>query len=132
MTNVSLQLGSKEDLVLTPKQRRARNSHNKVERKYRDRLNTQYVHLLAVLPISLQRGGGEGVTADTSKPSKKPGSGGNKGDRGICKGEILDMATSRIKALEQEAEFLQQERDSLLTSVDGLQAMVDIESMGCS
>ncbi|KAL1863960.1 hypothetical protein VTK73DRAFT_6280 [Phialemonium thermophilum] len=89
------------DEDLTPEERRARHSHNMVEKQYRNRLNQQFESLLAVLPAESQgsRGGGEGD------------------ERRLSKAEVLDMARQRITTLEEERRTLQLEREELLENV---------------
>lgn len=101
-----------EDDLLTPDERRARHSHNLVEKQYRNRLNRQFESLLAVLPAeghSCPAGGTE------AKPREAKGSvAGIEGDdRRLSKAEVLDMARHRIMALESECDRLQNERRQL-------------------
>ncbi|KAJ2897053.1 hypothetical protein MKZ38_005003 [Zalerion maritima] len=78
---------------------RARASHNLVEKQYRNRLNTQFERLLAVLPA--------------------PGSDDDGGtdDRRLSKAEVLDIARKRIRSLEKERDNLKMQKNELTVSV---------------
>ncbi|KAK0726457.1 hypothetical protein B0T21DRAFT_413787 [Apiosordaria backusii] len=98
-----------DDDDLTPEERRARRNHNLVEKQYRNRLNTQFERLLAILPLEqseeshLGQGNCDGSATDEKRMSKA---------------EVLDLATRRIKALEMETERLHRERTELLRNID--------------
>jgi hypothetical protein len=97
-----------EEDLLTPEERQARESHNLVEKQYRNRLNQQFESLLAVLHAN--RGGvgdGEGRKALIA------GGGLEVDDRRLSKAEVLDMARRRIVALELELERLRSEMREL-------------------
>lgn len=93
----------------TEEERRNRESHNQVEKQYRNRLNAHFESLLNALPENLRGGGGdededEGMDAGG-------GGGGGSGDRRVSKAEVLDMARRHIQALERECSALEGERD---------------------
>lgn len=97
------------DEQATPEEQRARRNHNLVEKQYRNRLNAQFERLLSVLPTDQQRRPGRSGDED--------GSGGSD-DKRMSKAEVLDCATRRIKELESERHYLQQERKELLKSME--------------
>ncbi|KAH8650801.1 hypothetical protein BGZ61DRAFT_231450 [Ilyonectria robusta] len=110
----------------THQRRLALDSHNQVEKQYRERLNMQYMSLLTMLPADLDR---KSIVAHTTEASDDTGgrdTGGNGDTRGgrvcsdnsISKGEVLDMARMYIERMEREGELLLQERDRLLSSAD--------------
>ncbi|CCC12059.1 unnamed protein product [Sordaria macrospora k-hell] len=115
----------------TPEERKSRNSHNLVEKQYRNRLNAQFESLLAVLPDSLRSSmtmmGGAGGDSD--------GVNGNRGgsvipgqhpsldfsiERRLSKAEVLDMSRRYILTLEKERDTLEKEKEQLLHSIDQL------------
>ncbi|TPX07701.1 uncharacterized protein E0L32_010597 [Thyridium curvatum] len=98
---------------LTAEEHRARQSHNLVEKKYRNRLNAQFEQLLAVLPADQQR---EATT------SSKRGS-QDADEKRMSKGDVLDLARRRIRALEQEKARLQAERAALLETASSMRGM---------
>ncbi|KAI1501312.1 hypothetical protein F5X99DRAFT_209362 [Biscogniauxia marginata] len=97
-------------------ERKSRETHNNVEKQYRNRLNAHFENLLNALPESMQSGEGEGVD----------GGGGGIGesldssDRRVSKAEVLDMARRHIKALERECAVLEGERDELRDNMEKL------------
>ncbi|OIW32260.1 hypothetical protein CONLIGDRAFT_629958 [Coniochaeta ligniaria NRRL 30616] len=103
-----------EDDLLTPNERRARHSHNLVEKQYRNRLNQQFESLLAVLPADGNRSF-SGSGGPKTKPRDVKGSvaGVEGDDRRLSKAEVLDMARQRIVKLESECNRLQSERMEL-------------------
>lgn len=101
-----------EESLLSPEERKARRSHNIVEKKYRYRLNAQFERLLAALPADDRVG-------DSGLRKRGPGDcgdddGGAVDDRRLSKAEVLDLATRRIKMLERETMLLQNDRDMLM------------------
>ncbi|RYC80777.1 hypothetical protein BFJ63_vAg16330 [Fusarium oxysporum f. sp. narcissi] len=74
-------------------ERRARLSHNRVEKQYRNRLNAQFESLLNALPTKVQQG-------DNSNGDDNEWDGINDPDHRVSKGEVLEMACKRIQALE--------------------------------
>ncbi|KAI1340438.1 hypothetical protein F5Y15DRAFT_422922 [Xylariaceae sp. FL0016] len=90
-------------------ERKSRETHNNVEKQYRNRLNAHFESLLSALPESMQCGEGEegGDSLDSS-------------DRRVSKAEVLDMARRHIKALERECATLEGERDELRDSMEKL------------
>ncbi|KAI1815858.1 hypothetical protein GGS20DRAFT_298788 [Poronia punctata] len=83
-------------------ERKSRETHNNVEKQYRNRLNAHFESLLSALPERMQSGeDGEGPDALDS------------GDRRVSKAEVLEMARRYIKALERECAALEGERDEL-------------------
>lgn len=119
---------AEEDDLLTPDERRARHSHNLVEKQYRNRLNQQFESLLAVLPpvdggnrTFSGGGGGSGGNGKSGRPRDGKGAGsvidgggggggGGGDDRRLSKAEVLDMARQRIVSLERECDQLRSER----------------------
>jgi hypothetical protein len=102
-----------EESSLSPEERKARRSHNIVEKKYRYRLNAQFERLLAALPAD-DRVGDTGLR----KRGSDSGDDGAMDDRRLSKAEVLDLATRRIKMLERETMLLQKDRDMLMQTVD--------------
>ncbi|KAH6953670.1 hypothetical protein BKA56DRAFT_625528 [Ilyonectria sp. MPI-CAGE-AT-0026] len=101
-----------DDNVLAPRKRHALECHNKVEKQYRQRLNQHYLSLLNVLPMDLETGCQEEHTIEGNNTSKC-GSIRDEKDTKLSKGEVLEMATQYIRALEQEGELLRQENDRI-------------------
>ncbi|KAI0166280.1 hypothetical protein GGR57DRAFT_19067 [Xylariaceae sp. FL1272] len=91
-------------------ERKSRETHNNVEKQYRNRLNAHFESLLSALPESMQCGEGE--------------EGGDCGldstDRRVSKAEVLDMARRHIKALERACTVLETERDELRENMEKL------------
>ncbi|KAI1406609.1 hypothetical protein F4819DRAFT_493491 [Hypoxylon fuscum] len=79
-----------------------RETHNQVEKQYRNRLNAHFESLLDALPETMQAGEGdeEGEALDMT-------------DRRVSKAEVLDMARRHIQSLERECAALEGERDEL-------------------
>ncbi|TPX11155.1 uncharacterized protein E0L32_000973 [Thyridium curvatum] len=92
----------------TPEERKSRNSHNLVEKQYRNRLNAQFESLLNALPDNI-RGSGTGDESD--------GPNVDLGDKRVSKAEVLDMARRHIRSLERDRDALEQERDELLSDI---------------
>ena len=115
---------SQEDGMLTFDERRARQSHNLVEKQYRNRLNQQFESLLAVLPPadsgnrSFSCGGG-GNSSQSRRDSKGSAAGpeGAGDDRRLSKAEVLDMARQRIITLERECDRLNSVKLELAANV---------------
>ncbi|KAI3337425.1 hypothetical protein HD806DRAFT_39031 [Xylariaceae sp. AK1471] len=90
-------------------ERKSRETHNNVEKQYRNRLNAHFESLLSALPERMQSGeGGEGGDAL------------DVGDRRVSKAEVLEMARRHIKALERECAVLEGERDELRDNMEKL------------
>jgi len=90
-------------------ERKSRETHNNVEKQYRNRLNAHFESLLSALPERMQSGeGGEGVD------------GLDAGDRRVSKAEVLEMARKHIKSLERECAALEGERDELRDNMEKL------------
>ncbi|KAM7216224.1 hypothetical protein V8F06_008343 [Rhypophila decipiens] len=104
-----------QDEALTVEERRARNSHNIVEKQYRNRLNAQFVHLLAILPAEQRNG-----SSDNSNTSDNPA----REEKRVSKADVLDIASRRIKALEEETARLEGEHNTLMSSVDAMTSTV--------
>ncbi|KAL5592478.1 hypothetical protein FOBRF1_013504 [Fusarium oxysporum] len=101
---------SSHDIYLSSKERRARASHNRVEKHYRNRLNAQFESLLNVSPAKTRQdgnGNGDDIESD----------GTNNPDRRVSKGEVLEMARKRIQAREREGNELQRENPELQGSL---------------
>lgn len=94
-------------------ERKNRNSHNVVEKQYRNRLNAQFESLLDTLPAAVRRMSGDDEGA-TGEPAR------SKGEKRVSKGEVLDMGRRHIQALEEERENLTIERNKLRDSLNQL------------
>lgn len=118
-----------EDDDLTTEERRARQSHNLVEKQYRNRLNQQFESLLAVLPAERRRHslGGDGKSRGDKT---KGGIGVDDDERRLSKAEVLDMARQRIEALEQECLILQNERLELMNNMSQVRHAVGKQGAG--
>ncbi|EGO59274.1 hypothetical protein NEUTE1DRAFT_128707 [Neurospora tetrasperma FGSC 2508] len=104
----------------SPRQEIARVKHNKVEQKYRNRLNAHFEALLDVLPPSVALSGEQGFEAETTEqiqPLKRltdmaeldiPDK-----ERRVSKSEVLDRARMYIQTLENEHKRLAAERKQL-------------------
>ncbi|KAI1082343.1 hypothetical protein F5B20DRAFT_33312 [Whalleya microplaca] len=90
----------------TIEERKSRETHNQVEKQYRNRLNSHFESLLDVLPETMQTGEGDenGESLDLT-------------DRRVSKAEVLDMARRHIQALERECAALEGERDELRSNM---------------
>ncbi|KAI0550273.1 hypothetical protein F4679DRAFT_217418 [Xylaria curta] len=92
----------------TAEERKSRETHNNVEKQYRNRLNAHFESLLSALPERMQiADGGDGGDLDA-------------GDRRVSKAEVLEMARRHIKALERECTALEGERDELRDNMERL------------
>ncbi|KAI1824849.1 hypothetical protein F4861DRAFT_504427 [Xylaria intraflava] len=94
---------------VTAEERKSRETHNNVEKQYRNRLNAHFESLLSALPETMQNGEGE-ETGDVL----------DSGDRRVSKAEVLEMARRHIKSLERECGILEGERDELRVHVQRL------------
>ena len=92
----------------TAEERKSRETHNNVEKQYRNRLNAHFESLLSALPERMQSGEGE------------DGGDLDAGDRRVSKAEVLEMARRHIKALERECALLEGERDELRDNMERL------------
>ena len=114
---------------------KTRLKHNRVERKYRQRLNNQYERLLGILPLpgdvkapemeSIPPGDGINAGSASNLVESEHVPGGSKEpevlsspnrqrERAVSKAEVLERAKSYIKSLEDEHQRLVAERDELL------------------
>lgn len=102
----------------TAEERKSRETHNNVEKQYRNRLNAHFESLLSALPERMQCGEGE----EGSGGGGGNGGGGDLdgGDRRVSKAEVLEMARRHIKALERECATLEGERDELRDNMERL------------
>ncbi|KAI1417865.1 hypothetical protein F5Y13DRAFT_63387 [Hypoxylon sp. FL1857] len=93
----------------TAEEQKSRETHNQVEKQYRNRLNAHFESLLEALPETMQAGEGEddGEALDLT-------------DRRVSKAEVLDMARRHIQALERECAALEGERDELRNNMERL------------
>ncbi|CAJ2506944.1 Uu.00g081300.m01.CDS01 [Anthostomella pinea] len=112
----------------TAEERRSRETHNNVEKQYRNRLNMHFESLLSALPESMQCGEeGGGVGGELGGGGGGGGGsvagGGEGADRRVSKAEVLDMARRHIKALERECALLEGERDELRDNNEKLRWM---------
>ncbi|KAI1486165.1 hypothetical protein F5X96DRAFT_656456 [Biscogniauxia mediterranea] len=99
-------------------ERRSRETHNNVEKQYRNRLNAHFENLLNALPESMQCG--EGVDGVGGGVGGGVGESLDSSDRRVSKAEVLDMARRHIKALERECAMLEGERDELRDNMEKL------------
>ncbi|KAI1094572.1 hypothetical protein F5B19DRAFT_40144 [Rostrohypoxylon terebratum] len=93
----------------TIEEQKSRDTHNQVEKQYRNRLNAHFESLLEALPETMQAGEGE-EDAETMDLS----------DRRVSKAEVLDMARRHIQALERECAALEGERNELRNNMERL------------
>lgn len=110
-------------LKASPQQEIARVKHNKVEQKYRNRLNAHFEALLDVLPPSVALSSTEQrYTADNSDHQPQQLLGRNtdtaemgvlEKERRVSKSEVLDRARLYIQTLENEHKRLAAERKQL-------------------
>jgi hypothetical protein len=97
----------------TPKERKERDSHNMVEKKYRNRLNAKYEGLMNSLPPEMQlpthatAAGGSGASADHA-------------DKPLSKGEVLDKSTAYIHELERNHARLSEENEAISKNIERL------------
>ncbi|KAK3357459.1 hypothetical protein B0T25DRAFT_158854 [Lasiosphaeria hispida] len=101
----------------TVEERKTRNSHNLVEKQYRNRLNAQFESLLNTLPDAVR------------SPESSSGPGNldpafDFGDKKLSKGEVLDLSMRYIRALERDCGRLEREREELKRTVNELQGAV--------
>ncbi|KAK4459010.1 hypothetical protein QBC42DRAFT_275423 [Cladorrhinum samala] len=105
----------------TPRERKSRNSHNLVEKQYRNRLNLQFESLMNALPESMRNsaasGGGDGATSERLE----------LGERRLSKAQVLDMSTRYIKTLESDREALERENGELVKGIEILKDLLDKE-----
>lgn len=87
-------------------EQKSRETHNQVEKQYRNRLNAHFESLLDALPETMQAGEGE-------DGDEGAGAALDLTDRRVSKAEVLDMARRHIQALERECAALEGERDEL-------------------
>ncbi len=106
-----------EDDLPAPKDQRARQSHNIIEKQYRNRLNSQFELLLAILPTDRRMDDGE-APADAD-------------DRHMSKSEVLDLARRRVEALQRDHARLLGERASLLGAAGALR-QPSFGAIGCA
>ncbi|KAI1464758.1 uncharacterized protein F4812DRAFT_466994 [Daldinia caldariorum] len=92
-------------------EQKSRETHNQVEKQYRNRLNAHFESLLNALPETMQAGEGEG---------EGDGEALDVTDRRVSKAEVLDMARRHIQALERECAALEGERDELRNNMERL------------
>lgn len=119
----------------TPQERKSRNSHNLVEKQYRNRLNMQFEILMNTLPESMRSapavGGGPGAStsggdSDGQGGGGGPGGGGagaalhgafDVGERRLSKAQVLDMSARYIRSLESERDKLEEEKEELKENI---------------
>lgn len=112
----------------TPKERKERDSHNLVEKKYRSRLNAQYEGLMNSLPPEMQSpthnaaAGSSGASSDQAA------------DKPLSKGEVLERSTAYIQELESNHARLSEENEALTRNMERLCSMFarggDVGDMG--
>ena len=95
----------------TPKERKERDSHNMVEKMYRNRLNAQYESLMNSLPPEMQSpahttaAGGQGASSDQA-------------DKPLSKGEVLEKSTAYIHELERNHARLIEENEAMSRNIE--------------
>ncbi|KAL2133952.1 hypothetical protein VTI74DRAFT_1308 [Chaetomium olivicolor] len=144
----------------TPQERKSRNSHNLVEKQYRNRLNMQFEILMNALPESMRSpttttatsgnksnnaSGGDpdgtdsGTGTGTGTGKVGVGAGGSAaaqhgafdaGERRLSKAQVLDMSARYIRSLERERDMLEEEREELRESVRRLKERCRDEGEG--
>ncbi|KAK4190337.1 allergen Fus c 3 [Podospora australis] len=90
----------------TTKERKTRNSHNLVEKQYRNRLNAQFEALMNTLPESMRSPTGTSMSGGDSE-------GLDAGEKRLSKAQVLDMSTRYIRSLEGDRDRLQDENGEL-------------------
>ncbi|KAK4137361.1 hypothetical protein BT67DRAFT_447189 [Trichocladium antarcticum] len=128
----------------SPQERNSRNSHNLVEKQYRNRLNMQFEILMNALPESMRSptgvaagpaeaaGGSAGVPGEDS--GGKAGAGGvlmqqggaDLGEKRMSKAQVLDMSARYIRSLEREREELEEQREELLGNIQRMREECNI------
>ena len=103
----------------TTDERKSRNSHNLVEKQYRNRLNAQFEGLLETLPDTL-RFARSRAEQDGEDAQGESGRAVDAEEKRVSKGEVLDMARRHINNLEEEKASLENERDGLQQNFDSL------------
>ena len=101
-------------------ERKTRNSHNMVEKQYRNRLNAQFESLLNALPDSVKSPAGTSGSGGESDGA--PGASGHLGERRLSKAEVLDMSRRYIQSLESQRDRLEQEREGLQGDISRLRS----------
>lgn len=110
---------------------RSRNSHNLVEKQYRNRLNMQFENLMNTLPESMRSPTGNGFGLGTNVSggdSDGQGQGGSSGspanlgafeagERRLSKAQVLDRSAQYIRSLESEKDKLTSEKEALLENI---------------
>ncbi|KAH8910059.1 hypothetical protein BR93DRAFT_935728 [Coniochaeta sp. PMI_546] len=96
-----------ERVAETTEEQRSRNSHNLVEKQYRNRLNAQFEDLLHALPES-SWSTGPSLDDDDGDGRAKMGE-----KKRVSKAEVLDLARQRIMFLEAENRKIERENDDL-------------------
>lgn len=92
----------------------ARKAHNYVEKQYRNRLNASFEQLLAnISDTSTHAQQGSESECSNGQPSKPNAT---SEQRPLSKAEVINLAITRIKELEEEQLRLEEERDSLKRS----------------
>ncbi|KAK3322349.1 hypothetical protein B0H66DRAFT_199755 [Apodospora peruviana] len=110
-------------------ERKTRNSHNLVEKQYRNRLNAQFESLLNALPDTRRSSTSTGVGGDSDGGSGSAGPGAaaaaaaDLGEKRLSKAEVLDMSRRYIQTLESERDKLKQDQEELLGVIDKLQVL---------
>ncbi|KAB5513388.1 hypothetical protein GE09DRAFT_1267233 [Coniochaeta sp. 2T2.1] len=96
----------------TSEQQNSRNTHNWVEKQYRNRLNAQFEDLLAALPDTALAAGSiaGGYEGDGAASEHRLKTGEKKR---VSKGEVLLMARRRILILEEENKKIRRENEDL-------------------
>ncbi|KAK4231497.1 hypothetical protein QBC38DRAFT_451127 [Podospora fimiseda] len=108
----------------TPRERKSRNSHNLVEKQYRNRLNLQFESLMSALPDSMKNGV---ISGGRTTNSDGLGEGLDIGEKKLSKAQVLDMSTRYIKSLERERENLERENNELVQETERLRHELEKE-----
>jgi hypothetical protein len=96
----------------TDQERKNRDSHNHVEKQYRNRLNAQFESLLEALPEDMR-----------ATEEEEEGGGPVDNDRRVSKAEVLEMAKRYIKTLERECIHLKGEKNDMRDKMEGLRSL---------
>ncbi|KAK3389184.1 hypothetical protein B0H63DRAFT_95380 [Podospora didyma] len=114
---------------MTPEERRARKSHNIVEKQYRNRLNAHFERLLAALPAADRRpngGGGRSGGMDVDHEGQTSSDdAAAAAEKRISKAEVLDLAMRYIQSLEQDRRRLERDKEQMLRNIDVMEAALE-------
>lgn len=114
-----------DPLTETPQERKERNSHNMVEKQYRNRLNAKYENLLNSLPEEMR-------SPSYVKAGGNSGASSGHVDKPLSKGEVLDKSTAYIHELEWNNARLNEENAILLKNIESMSSMLAVVGLGNS